>query len=40
MPKYKFKNCVAVWYGWGVGKVCRKCGGKLEPFLKNNATKR
>ena len=30
-PKYKCKNCGAVWHGWGVGKVCKKCGGKLEP---------
>jgi len=34
MPKYKCKNCGAVWYGWGVGKVCRKCRGKLELSLK------
>jgi len=31
MPKYKCKNCGAVWHGWGEGKVCPKCGGKLEP---------
>jgi len=32
MPKYKCKNCGVVWYGWGEGKVCPKCGGKLEPI--------
>ena len=39
-PKYKCKNCGAVWHGWGVGKVCKKCGGKLEPVLKNDAIKK
>lgn len=40
IPKYKCKNCGAVWYGWGVGKVCQKCGGKLEPVPENSATKK
>lgn len=42
MPKYKCKDCRAVWYGWGSGEVCPKCGGKLElslniPLLKNRS---
>ncbi len=31
MPKYKCKDCGAVWHSWGAGKVCPKYEGKLEP---------
>jgi len=40
MPKYKCKDCGAVWHGWGDCKVCLKCGGKLEPVPKNSAIKK
>jgi len=41
MPKYKCKDCGAVWYGWGVGNVCLKCGGgKLEPVPENATDKK
>ncbi|MBA7515589.1 hypothetical protein ES705_07631 [subsurface metagenome] len=29
MPKYCCQNCGAIFFGWGVGKICKKCGGKL-----------
>jgi len=42
MPKYKCKDCGAIWYGWEAKEnpICQKCGGKLEPvpeytLLKN-----
>ncbi|MBA7549352.1 hypothetical protein ES705_41832 [subsurface metagenome] len=38
MPEYKCKDCGAVWYGWG--KICPKCGGKLEPAPENDADKK
>ncbi|MBA7542034.1 hypothetical protein ES705_34350 [subsurface metagenome] len=31
MPEYRCKNCGARFFGWGSGKVCRECGGKLVP---------
>ena len=38
MPEYICLNCGAVWYGWGIGKVCRKCGGRLKAI--NEVAKR
>jgi len=37
MPEYRCKECGAVWHGWGAKEkpICKKCGGKLEPVLKN-----
>jgi len=40
MPKYKCKDCGAIFYGWGKGKVCPKCGGKLEPVPENATDKK
>ena len=40
MPKYKCKDCGAIFYGWGKGKVCPKCGGKLEPAPEDTADKK
>ncbi|MBA7592729.1 hypothetical protein ES708_34922 [subsurface metagenome] len=40
MPKYRCKDCGAIFHGWGKGKVCRKCGGKLESVPENSATKK
>jgi len=40
MPEYQCKDCGAVWHGWGEGKVCPKCGGKLEPVPENTADKK
>ena len=40
MPKYKYKDCGAVWHGWGEGKVCPECGGKLELVPEDTATKK
>jgi len=30
MPKYRCEKCGAKFAGWGVGKICQKCGGKLK----------
>jgi len=30
MKRYICVDCKIIYTGWGVGKVCRKCGGKLE----------
>ncbi|MBA7578937.1 hypothetical protein ES708_20803 [subsurface metagenome] len=38
MPKYRCQYCGAIFYGWGVGKVCRECGGTLKAV--NGAAKR
>lgn len=35
MPKYRCQKCGAIWCGWGAGKVCYKCGGRLEPTNKS-----
>jgi len=40
VTKYKCKDCGAAWYGWGEGKVCLKCGGKLESVSENTADKK
>ena len=40
MTKYKCKDCGAAWYGRGEGKVCLKCGGKLESVSENTADKK
>ena len=42
MPKYKCKDCGAIWYGWAAKEnpICQKCGGKLEPDLEDNAYKK
>ena len=40
IPEYRCKECRAVWYGWGKGKVYPKCGGKLEPVPENTADKK
>jgi rRNA maturation endonuclease Nob1 len=40
MPKYKCKDCGAVFYGWATSKVCPKCGGKLELVPENDADKK
>jgi rRNA maturation endonuclease Nob1 len=31
MPEYRCENCSAVFSGWGVGEICKNCGGKLMP---------
>ena len=35
MPKYKCKDCGAVWYGCGAGKICPKCEGGWNKFQKD-----
>lgn len=40
MPKYKCKDCGAIWHGWGKQDICPKCGGKLELVPENNADKK
>lgn len=30
MPKYQCEKCGAIWYGWGVKEICKKCGGRLK----------
>jgi len=40
MPKYQCKECGAVWYGWGAGKICPKCKGELEPVPENTTDKK
>ena len=30
MPKYKCKNCRAVWYGWGIRKGFAENVGQIE----------
>ena len=40
MPKYQCKDCGAVWHGWEAGKICPKCGGKLESVPENNTNKK
>jgi len=30
MKRYRCCNCEIIYVGWGVDKVCRKCGGKLK----------
>jgi len=34
MKKYICVNCGQVFTGWGVGKICQKCGGKLELVIE------
>lgn len=29
MKKYKCQECGQKYTGWGAGKICDKCGGKL-----------
>jgi len=31
MPEYRCQNCGHHFFGRGTGKICPKCGGKLEP---------
>jgi len=40
MPKYRRKKGKAVFYDWGLGKVCPQCGGKLEPIPEYTDTKK
>jgi len=40
MPEYRCKKCKAVFYSWGVGKVCLKCRGELEPAPEYTVTKK
>jgi len=35
MPKYKCKDCRAVWYGWGIRKDLPKMWSKLKLVLIN-----
>lgn len=30
MKSYRCCKCGTVFTGWAVGKICQKCGGKLE----------
>ena len=30
MKRYRCCGCGTIFTGWGVGKICPKCGGKLE----------
>jgi len=30
MKRYRCRNCGAIFTGWGAGKFCPQCGGKLE----------
>lgn len=34
MPKYRCQNYGAISYGWGSKRICRVCGGKLEPVIE------
>lgn len=34
MPKYCCQDCGAIFYSWGQNRICRKCGGKLEPVME------
>ena len=34
MKRYRCPNCEIIYVGWGVDKVCRKCGGKLELVIE------
>ena len=34
MKKYRCPNCKIIYVGWGVGKVCRRCGSKLELVIE------
>ncbi|GAI17804.1 unnamed protein product [marine sediment metagenome] len=40
MPKYKCQNCGAIFYGWGSERICKKCGGELEPVPENTTNKK
>jgi rRNA maturation endonuclease Nob1 len=40
MPEYRCKNCGAIFFGWGPGKVCRECSGELEPVNESAKRKR
>ena len=40
MPKYRCKECGAIFYGKGKGRGCPECGGKLEPVPENTADKK
>jgi len=39
MKKYKCQSCGQVYTGWGVGKTCRKCGGKLKEISEKEVNK-
>lgn len=36
MPKFQCEKCGALFAGWGDGKICPRCGGKLKtiPWAK------
>ena len=38
IPKYKCRDCGAVFCGWAKQDICPKCGGKLEPVFESSAT--
>jgi len=40
MPKYRCKECGAIFYGRGEGKVCTECGGKLELVPEDTADRK
>ena len=40
MPKYQCEKCGAIWYGWGVFSICKKCGGKLKRVEENSKDKK
>lgn len=34
MKRYLCCNCKTIFTGWGIGKFCPKCGGKLELIIE------
>ena len=37
MKRYRCVDCKVVYTGWGVGKVCSRCGGKLELVIEEES---
>jgi len=38
MQEYRCQDCGEIFVGWGVSKICPKCGGKLEPSEEKKET--
>ncbi|GAH41722.1 unnamed protein product [marine sediment metagenome] len=35
MPYFRCEKCGALFAGWGVGRICEKCRGKLKEISKS-----